>query len=660
MLDEAFPEQSATDNLVDLKDGQIVLSRFIIKRDEGIFVDPSRIAASLELFAFIDRVFSAGAFFRSLDYSCFFSLLYEGGVAAAKDGQSFRLASDIVTFRPERRALYKMLKIEDGEAEYQFEPVFLESVIEEEVFGELDGGGFGVIRVLQKTVPVPARLDVDEFIAVAWQNGVRFGLDYPALSAAIKNQVNERLVVARPRPFKAGRDAEIREQTARLRRDNAPRQLPDGRIDLRQFQNRYPQVTAGEGLIRKIPRVLGVDGRAISGEPLLAPLPKDFDLATLCGPGTRIVPDKGGEQLVAALGGFLNIDTLSHQFSITDKIVNREGVSIRTTGDLSLTGEEFEEFGEIQEKRTVECRSITAHSDVFGTILSHGGTVSLRRNIVGGRVSNEAGDIIVNGLASGAVLIAPGACVTVNRAESCLIIARVVVLGNATRCDVLADEVLVECAEGCALAGKTINVLETRARGDIDCVLSLLIPDLSASRTRLERLLGKRSALALKIEAQRLKSKELCAQKELVRYQALASRLQRKELVLTDDQQLAWQKLAGQVGPALRALAQLGDDVKALEEQVAELSTEIDAEQAAEQGACDDVACSVRKISGETRIRALRLKGDDAALATLAAKDLKLRLRAVDGAITNLFSGSRGAFDWQYQRPDARGSATKA
>lgn len=652
MTNEAVVEHSATDNLVDLKDGQIVLSRFIVKRDDGIYVDLSRISASLDLFSFINRVFSAGAFFRALDYPSFFSLLYEGGVDAATRAQEVRFAADIVTFQPERQALYKTMKIEDGEAEYQFEPVFLESVIEEGVFGDLDGGGFGLLRVEKKNVSVPARLDVDEFVAVAWQNGVRYGLDYAAVSAAIQNQSNERLVVARPRPFKLGRDAEIREQTSHLRRDNAPRQLPDGRIDLRQFQNRYPQVAAGEGLVRKIPRVLGVDGRAITGEPLLAPLPKDIDLLTLSGPGTRIAKDKGGEQLVAAVGGFLNIDTLTHQFSITDKIVNREGVSIRTTGDLSLTGEEFEEFGEILEKRTVECRSLTAHSDVFGAIVSHGGTVSLRRNVVGGRVSNEAGDIIVDGLASGAVLIAPAGCVTVNRAENCLIIARMVVIGNATRCDVLADEVLVERAEACAIAGKTINALETRMRGEIDCVLSLLIPDLSGYRARIDVLKGKRAAIDRKIDAQRLKSDELRSQKDVVRYLALASRLQRKGLVLNDEQQYAWQRLAEQVGPSLRALAQLGDDINALNDQAAALSGEMDELQTAEQEACDEVACSVRKVAGETRIRRMRINSDEPPLATLTPKELKLRLRAVDGAITSLFSGSSGSFGWQYKRPE--------
>ena len=660
MPNNAFFEQSATENLVDLGDGQVVLSRFIVKREDGVYVDLSLIGGTLDFSAFVDRVFSAGAFFRSLDYRSFASLLYDDGEAAvAKETREIRFAADVVTFQPERQTLYKTLKIEDGVAEYQFEPVFLTSVIDEQVIGELDDGRFGVIRIDHKSVSVPTRLDVDEFIAMAWLKGVRFGLDFAAISAAIKNETNARIVIARPCPFKAGRDAEIREQATTLRRDNAPRQLPDGRIDLRQFQNRYPQVQAGDRLIRKTPRVLGVDGRAISGAPLLAPLPKDIDLSTLCGPGTRIVQEKGNEHLLAAVGGFLNIDTASNQFSITDKIVNREGVSIRTTGDLSLTGEEFEEFGEIQEKRTVECRSITAHSDVFGTILSHGGTVSLRKNIVGGKVSNEAGDIVINGLASGAVLIALDGRVTVHRAESCLIVARSIILGSATRCDLVADEVQVEHAEGCAIAGKSINVLDTRVRGENDCVLSILIPDLSGYRAKIDALKGKRAALNQKIENQRLKGAELRAQKEVARYLAIAGKLQRKELALNAEQQIAWQKLAAQVAPVLRALAQLGEQATTLDARVAGVTEEVNVLEAAEQAACDDVACTVRKIGGETRIRGLLIRCDEAPLAALPPKELKLRLRAVDGATSSLFSGSSGSFDWRYKRPDLRGTPSK-
>jgi hypothetical protein len=59
---------------------------------------------------------------------------------------------------------------------------------------------------------------------------------------------------------------------------------------------------------------------------------------------------------------------------VTDKIVSHEGVSVRTTGDLLLTGEEYEQHGEIQEKRIVQCRSITAYADVFGNIISSGGS----------------------------------------------------------------------------------------------------------------------------------------------------------------------------------------------------------------------------------------------------------------------------------------------
>jgi hypothetical protein len=57
---------------------------------------------------------------------------------------------------------------------------------------------------------------------------------------------------------------------------------------------------------------------------------------------------------------------------------------VRTTGDLLLTGEVYEQHGEIQEKRVVQCRSITAYADVFGRIVSSGGVVCLKHNLVGG------------------------------------------------------------------------------------------------------------------------------------------------------------------------------------------------------------------------------------------------------------------------------------
>jgi hypothetical protein len=649
MPTDPHAEQSAIEDPANRQDNQVALSRFIFKRDSGVYVNLSRIESAADFCGFVNRVFSAGAFFRALDYPNFMALLYNEDTQG--NAQEIRFAADIVSFQPGHQALYKTLKIEGDEAVYMFEPAFLESTHDEELIGELEDGSFGVVGSVQKIVSTRTRLDIDEFIAAAWAQGVRFGIDMAAIAEAIRGDKTTRIVVARTRPFTLGQDAEIKEQSKDLRRNNAPRKVFGGKVDLCQFENRYPQVLAGVPLLGKTPRVLGVDGRNLAGDVLPAPLPNDFDLNSLCGPGTRVEHTEGGEFLMSAVGGFLNIDKASSQLSITDKIINREGVSARTTGDLLLTGDEYEEYGEIQEKRAVECRSMTAHADVFGSILSHGGTICLKKNLVGGNATNEDGDIVVEGLASGAVLIAHNGCVTVSRADSCLIIARRIVLGQGTRCDLLAEEVIAEQAEGCALAGKNLHVVAAGSRGENDCVLSVLIPDLSAYHSRIDAFHTKRDGVMQEADSLRAKSTELRSQKEVASYLAIAGKLQRKELTLSAEQQASWQKIVAQAMPLLRAAQHLGESIKALEAQAAELTGKAEALQVAEQAACAGITCAIDLVKGDTRVRTLALPLDAPALATRSPKEIKARLRATDGATGSLFAGSSGTFNWRYAAP---------
>ncbi len=381
--------ESAIGNLADLEAGQIALSRFIAQRADGLYVQPARLESAADLADFVSRVFATGLYFRALDYARFTSLLYGPASSTAQGSpDEVLLAADITVFRPERQALYQELLIDGDEAAYLFEPLYRDAG---------DGEAAAETRV---------RLDIDEFIASAWTQGVRFGIDVAATCAGFALDKAERRVVAHSLPFVPGQDAEVCELAPGLHRNNAPRRLLGDRVDLRQFETRYPQVAAGLRLVRKNPRTAGIDGRSLAGEILPAPIPKDFDLASLAGPGTCISREDGAEFLLATVCGFLSIDRQSNQFSVMDRIVSHEGVSVRTTGDLLLTGEEYEQHGEIQEKRVVQCRSITAYADVYGRILSTGGVVRLKRNLVGGAASNEDGDIIVDGMASGATLTA--------------------------------------------------------------------------------------------------------------------------------------------------------------------------------------------------------------------------------------------------------------
>lgn len=644
---------SAIGNLADLEDGQIALSRYLVQHDGGLYVSLPRLESATDFVDFVSRAIAMGLYFRGLDYACFASLLYDDPASRNLAGQTVveevYLAADIATFRLERQSLYKEFRIERGEAVYLFEPVYLESAP-----ADGDGGGDpGAVAGRSQTPETRAVLDVDEFIASAWAKGVRFGIDVAAVKEGIALDKPERRIIARSKPYVAGKDAEIVEQAPGLHRNNAPRRLLGGRVDLRQFETRYPQVAAGIRLVKKTPRTLGVDGRDVTGELLPAPMPKDFDLARLAGPGVRVAHEKDGEYLLASVCGFLSIDTRSNQFSVNDKIVSHEGVSARTTGDLLLTGEVYEQHGEIQEKRVVTCRSITAFADVFGNIVSTGGVVLLKHNLVGGSASNDDGDIVVEGVASGATLLAPHGCVTLKRADNCVIVARQVVIENATLCDIVADELCLDLSQGCAVAAKSLHVRLARSRREVDNAYLVLVPDPSRDDEQIVELKQKRGALEKLIDDHRQKLDALRRDKDVASYLLLAGKLRRHEATLSAEQQVGWRRLSAVVAPVLRTLAQLGEAVGELAAESDALGVELEQLLAARQQACSEVACAIDRVEGETRIHALLVRSADTPLNALPSKDLKARLRNSDGAAKKLFAASTGSFSWTCPLPPA-------
>jgi len=294
---------STIGNLANLKEGEVALPKFIVKSDEGLLADLSRLDSSTSFALFSERVFSSGSCFSDLDYARFLELLYDyppAKIAAAAnalkvEGKSplIRFAADIVAFDPERRALYKAARIADSVAEYVFEPVVQARTLVQPSSGEGENSGSAAAGQEKETVSEPASLTFDEFVAEMWSQGVRYGIDAAAVRGAIDSDTFGSVVVARQLEPVPGKDAEIQEQMEGLHRDDAPKELANGRIDLKQFKNHFPQVAKGARLLKKIPRTLGVPGCMLDGTPIEPPLPKDLDLATLSGLGTQLA--HGGE-----------------------------------------------------------------------------------------------------------------------------------------------------------------------------------------------------------------------------------------------------------------------------------------------------------------------------------------------------------------------------
>ncbi len=621
--------------------GDILLPGFVLWRAQGILVDLSALD-SHELFqTFVDRLFSSGARFVDIDYPMFGKLLFTW---EAKDIERelerceqsgrqplFRVASDMVAFPEARRALYRGIKVLEGgkAAEYLFEQI----VVDEE-----------------EGVPGSGRrayLDFDEFVAELWNRGVRFGIDAAVVREAIEKDATGRIVIAHQLAAVEGHDASIEELSDRLHRDNKPKLLPDGRVDLKQFANRFPQVTLGTQLFRKIPRDLGVVGWTVQGRELAPPKVKDLDIEAMAGPGTRVERTPAGEFVVAIHDGFLSVESATGMLSVVDKIVNREGVSARTTGDLKLDGDDYEEHGEVQEKRTINGHNMTFMADVFGNANSNGGHIHFKRNLSGGSAFSPGGSVAVEGKASRAVIDTGKGEVKVKDAEGCMIFGGCVHIERAILCDIVADEVTIGDAEGCVIAARKITLDRCGARRNDGTMLSLLLPDRGRMRKRLGEIAQMREKAQLKLEERRAAQQALLAQPDLKSYLTIQPKLKSGEMVMNEGQKAQWQKLLDRAAAPLRQMAQLGSELKAAQEAVEALDKERHELETTYRQSLAAISCTLGQIHGHTQVRMLRESADMKPLRGLSQKDLRARLSEGGGAADGLFADSVGSFEWR-------------
>lgn len=606
----------------------------LLRRRDGVYFDPA--FATAAWLSAVNSVFLGGACFAGLDYAGFIKGLYNVGPeprpAPGSEGL-VRFAEGLRPFAAPRRELYKALKVNHGEAEYYFEAVFIEA-------HELPDGS--------RLPAQAARLEFDEFVADLWSKGVRFGIDAGVVRAIIASGKVGRIVVARRLEPMAGRDAQIVEVSQDMHRSDAPKVMANGRLDLLSFQNRFPQIKKNQRLLKKIPSANGLPGYELSGAMLPPAPPADIDLQLLAGAGTLIERQRDGEYLVAAQDGYLNIEGKTSRVSISEKIVSRDGVSGRTTGNLQLRGA-YEEFGEVQERRVVDGSDITIHGDVFGNIHSRGGMIHLLGNLVGGSAHNADGDIRVDGVASGAVVQTRVGAVTMARAENCVISGTRVVVAEASNCEIFADEVEVGAAEGCAIAGRHIQVGSAAPRRQSEMLLFPLVPDVAHFDRRIDALHDRSDAFSHGAARRQRDIDGIAGMPDLSAYLALAKQVRKHEVVLDAEQLQHFQKMAVAAGPALKAIGKLSLNVKELQAQQQQMLEQAGEVAAQKRAAAARVACTVARIDGDVEVRALVVDPDSPAPWDRTPKDIKAALRSTATVATAAaWAGAEGSLDWHF------------
>lgn len=609
--------------LEQIADGE--LPSAIVKRADGVYFETG--ASAVSCLSAVSQIFLSSAYFANLDYAVFTKLLYNCGPdlpESVLNKPLIRFASSIEPFYPQRRALYKSVKIINGEAEYYFEPVFFE---------------------VPDMPSQPARLNFDEFVSDMWVKGIRFGIDAPVVRDVIVTGRLARVIVARRLNATPGRDATIVEVSQDIHRSNAPREKSDGKLDLQAFQNRFPQVRPNVKLLRKVPRTAGVRGFELSGIVLEPPVSRDIELSSVAGEGTVIENLRDGEFLVSAVEGFLSVDPGTKRISIGPKIISREGVSARTTGNLLLTGE-YEEFGDVQEQRSVDGGNITIHGDVFGIINSRGGDIVLSRNLMGGTCTNVDGGIRVQGVASGAVLQTKRGEVTLARAESCIISGTRVVIGEASNCEIMAEEVIIKVAEGCAIAARKIEITSAGPRKQHEMLLYTLVPDTSKFDKKIAELQPRVQQAEREANLRKAEIDAITGQTEVRNYLTLATRVRKREVTLTPEQEPLFQKMAAAVGPSLKAVAKISLAMKAAQVQQEQAQEEVNQVQRQKTSVMRGSRCVMHMLTGDVLLRTMAFVPEGPAAHDRPAKEVKAKVRTTAAGMTTIFSGSAGPIEW--------------
>lgn len=650
-------QQSNIGNPVDLKADEISLPDYLSRKADGIFVDLSLFPVGGGFEQFIDRLFGAGAMFLGLDYRFLMGLLYDYDAILDAHGinAKVRLAEDVVAFPAARKALYKAVKVDAGyrRAEYFFEPVEIEVVTEAPVYGAPGADGVApIVGSERKSELKPTSLDLDEFIADMWLKGVRYGIAIDAVASVIARRETVRMAVATQLDATEGCDAEIEEASPVLHRDNSPKILASGKADLRKFQNRFPQIEMGARLLKKKPRVLGKPGYKVNGAMVEPAIPNDIDLHALAGSGTRVEKQNGSEFILAAREGFLSLDVDNNHISVTEKIENKGGISVKTTGDLSLSGNEFIEHGEVQEGRSVEGKNMTFCADVYGNIVSWGGLILLESNLSNGSAKSYGGDVTSNGRAFNSIIEAWEGRVTVKYAESCLILGESVLVERAVNCEIIAETVQVVSAEGCGIAGKTVQIKSSTSCRGKETVISMVVPDLSILDTQI-RQVHKAIADCKKIVAAKDQQLSLIkSDAEVAKFLALATSIKQGSVKLTEAHMDNWQKMVAKFAKASSAVDKLDAEKKEQQGREQAFQQELAYLLAAREKSGSGVRCEIGEVTGETLAHTMVVYNGLSEFHKLKADDIRTRLRAQGLPQERIFFNDEGNFDWRYGLPE--------
>ena len=177
-------------------------------------------------------------------------------------------------------------------------------------------------------------------------------------------------------------------------------------------------------------------------------------------------------------------------------------------------------------------------------------------------------------------------------------------------------------------------------------LIHALVPDLSKFDKRIADLQPK-VAHALR-EGEQLKAEmdAITGQTEMRNYLTLATRVRKREIVLTPEQEPLFHKMATAVGPSLRAVAKISLAMKAAQLRQEQAYEEVNEVRREKIALLNGSRCTVHMLTGEVVARTMSFVPDGPAAHDRPPKELKAKVRGAEAGTTTIFAGAVGPINW--------------
>lgn len=270
---------------------------FVVQNESGFSINLEFLFDREVLLQFLNYIFDEKYYFSDMNYIGIMKILYDFEKTKTDFCQNMKklgktpeikIASGIKKFDEKRIPLYrKPIIAKNGQsAEYFFGPAYIEEI-----------GENGKMKEVQ------TKIDMDEFIAAMWSQGIRFGLEIRDIKQAIHEDKQVRIIIAREKNPIAGKDA-VLEPAISFDIKLGIKETNRAKVDMLVYEQSYVHIEKDIPLYKKIPREQGSLGWTIHGEQIDPETPKDFSIDSYVGIGVRVETRNGIDYLVSIYSGF--------------------------------------------------------------------------------------------------------------------------------------------------------------------------------------------------------------------------------------------------------------------------------------------------------------------------------------------------------------------